>query len=122
MFGSCRLQEVAMILLSAVLPAASAAVAALRHGANVAAKPVAALLRILRHRREISKLAELDDHHLKDIGLTRTDVSGALAVSLLDDPSRVLCDIAGSGHSYASLAANLSVRRPVVITALVREV
>jgi uncharacterized protein YjiS (DUF1127 family) len=111
-----------MMLLSAVLPAVSATVAVLSRATLVAGKPVAALLRALRHRREITRLAGLDDHQLKDIGLTRTDVNGALAVSLLDDPSHVLCDIAGTGHSQVARAAQLGIGRPVVIRAMPKEV
>lgn len=110
-----------MIMLSAVLPAASAAVAALHRAALVVFKPVRAVSRALRHRREITRLAEFDDHQLKDIGLTRTDVNGALAVSMLDDPSHVLCGIAGASHGQAALAAGLSVRPPVAIRCLPKE-
>jgi uncharacterized protein YjiS (DUF1127 family) len=50
----------------------------------------AALARALRHRREIRALAELDDRTLKDIGLIRSDVSGALAEPFYRNPSVVL--------------------------------
>lgn len=103
-----------MILLSAILPAASNGVAAMRRTAIAVSKPVQRLLRALRHRREISRLAEFDEHALKDIGLSRTDVDGALAVSMLSDPSHVLCDIAGTSHGQAARAASLSVRHPMI--------
>jgi uncharacterized protein YjiS (DUF1127 family) len=110
-----------MILLSAVLPAASAALRALRRTAMLVAKPAGSVLRALRNRRDIMRLADLDEHQLKDLGLTRTDVHGALAVSLLDDPSSVLCDIAGASHGQAALAASPGVRRVVMIKALPKE-
>ena len=42
------------------------------------------------HRREILRLAELDERGLKDIGLVRSDIDGALATSWLKDPSAIL--------------------------------
>jgi uncharacterized protein YjiS (DUF1127 family) len=53
-------------------------------------RPIAGLVKALRHRREIKHLAEFDDRMLRDIGLTRSDVSSALAEPLLRNPSRVL--------------------------------
>ena len=44
----------------------------------------------LKHRREIKNLEEFDDRMLKDIGLTRGDVSSALDEPLLRNPSWVL--------------------------------
>ncbi len=49
-----------------------------------------AIARAMRHRREILGLAELDDRALKDIGLTRVEVAGALAEPFHKDPSRML--------------------------------
>ena len=51
---------------------------------------VLALVRALRHRGEVRQLAELDDRALKDIGLTRLDVLGALGEPMFKDPSTVL--------------------------------
>jgi uncharacterized protein YjiS (DUF1127 family) len=48
------------------------------------------LAKALRHRGEIRHLAEFDDRMLKDIGLTRSDVSYALSEPLLRNPSWVL--------------------------------
>ncbi|MBF9231786.1 DUF1127 domain-containing protein [Microvirga alba] len=48
------------------------------------------LARALRHRREIMNLAEFDDRMLKDIGLVRSDVEGALAEPIVRNPSSVL--------------------------------
>ena len=48
------------------------------------------IVRAIRHRREIRQLCAWDDSMLKDIGLTRSDVVGALSEPLLRDPSAVL--------------------------------
>lgn len=48
------------------------------------------LLRILRHRRDVRHLLEMDERALKDIGVTRSDVLGALAQPVGIDPSIVL--------------------------------
>jgi uncharacterized protein YjiS (DUF1127 family) len=98
-----------MFMLSAILPAATAAIAAAGRTTVVMSRKIGNVLRAWRHRREIMKLAGLDDHQLKDIGLSRTDVGGALAVSFLHDPSHVLCDIAGSGHGRLAWAINRDV-------------
>lgn len=49
-----------------------------------------ALVKALLHRRQVLRLSELDERALKDIGLVRSDVEGALAISWLDDPSAIL--------------------------------
>ena len=54
------------------------------------ARALAGLTRALRHRSEIRHLAEFDDRMLKDIGLTRGDVSSALSEPLIRNPSWVL--------------------------------
>jgi uncharacterized protein YjiS (DUF1127 family) len=42
----------------------------------------------MRNRREISRLDELDDNQLKDIGLTRHDIQSALVTStFFEDPT-----------------------------------
>lgn len=110
-----------MIILSSVLPLASSALRLMREAAAAVVAPVVSLGRALQHRREITALAELDDHALKDIGLTRTDVHGALAVSVREDPSHVLKDIAGAGHGQAVRAAGLGVRRAAVMECCPRE-
>lgn len=51
-----------------------------------------AVLRAWTHRREVAKLAECDDRMLKDIGLTRSEVTGALAGDWLRDPSLTLAE------------------------------
>jgi uncharacterized protein YjiS (DUF1127 family) len=112
-----------MLILSSVLPVIRAAFSPAR---VVIATVVAAGLRVARalhNRRQVTQLTHLDAHQLKDIGLTRTDVRGALEVSLFDDPSRVLADIAGAGHGAARLSQGTPVaRQPVsLITPQPRE-
>ncbi len=58
--------------------------------AIVPVRAVQAITRKLRHRAEVRALAELSDHQLKDVGLTRTEVTGALAGGWLGDPSLML--------------------------------
>jgi uncharacterized protein YjiS (DUF1127 family) len=48
----------------------------------------ASLWRAVRNRNQITGLAELDDHQLSDIGLTRGDLRSALLTStFFEDPS-----------------------------------
>ena len=42
------------------------------------------------HRQEVKLLAELDERVLKDIGLSRSDVDGALSEPFYRDPTTVL--------------------------------
>jgi uncharacterized protein YjiS (DUF1127 family) len=51
---------------------------------------VGAFVRARRNRRTITELAEYDDRTLKDIGLSRSAVEGALAVGFGEDPSALL--------------------------------
>jgi len=51
---------------------------------------VTSLVKALTHRRAVMRLSELDERGLKDIGLVRSDVEGALASSWLNDPSSIL--------------------------------
>ena len=48
------------------------------------------LMKANANRRQIKLLAEFDDRVLKDIGLLRSDVDGALAEPFYRDPTRVL--------------------------------
>ncbi len=65
---------------------------ALRATAARAVRPVAGFARKLANRRAVTRLGELDERALKDIGLTRVEVLGALAAPLTEDPSRILAE------------------------------
>lgn len=54
------------------------------------ARALTNLVRALQHRREVKHLAEFDDRMLKDIGLTRGDVTSALDEPFTRNPSWVL--------------------------------
>lgn len=57
---------------------------------RAAGRRVAMTVRAAIHRSEIRQMLELDDRQLKDIGLVRNDVLGALAQPIVRDPSIVL--------------------------------
>jgi uncharacterized protein YjiS (DUF1127 family) len=59
-------------------------------GLGHAFRAIVAVLRAINHRRDVGRLLEMDERALKDIGLTRSDVHGALAVRITRDPSTVL--------------------------------
>ncbi|WP_186418698.1 DUF1127 domain-containing protein [Bosea sp. CS1GBMeth4] len=76
--------------------------------------------RALLHRREVMRLSELDERGLKDIGLVRSDIEGALSVSWLSDPSSVLEARSAQQRSAAAGRREAGLRRPVVIQAAPR--
>jgi uncharacterized protein YjiS (DUF1127 family) len=53
-------------------------------------RQLGSLLTALEHRREVKALTELDERTLKDIGLSRSDVEGALSEPFFRNPSLVL--------------------------------
>jgi uncharacterized protein YjiS (DUF1127 family) len=63
------------------------------------AKAVSAYWRNRRNRRSVAQLLEMDDYVLKDIGITRYDVTAALAGSPKDDPSERLKQLAAERRS-----------------------
>ncbi|WP_291976082.1 DUF1127 domain-containing protein [Chelatococcus sp.] len=58
----------------------------------VVAFRIARTARALRHRREVWQLTEFDERALHDIGLSRSDVAGALSQPLHSDPSVILAE------------------------------
>jgi len=53
------------------------------------------LVRALRHRRAATRLVDLDDALLMDIGLTRAELNGIMRNTRFDeDPTRLLSDAA----------------------------
>ena len=80
-----------MITILSVLSVAPKGVAvAASRIARAAGRRVAAMVQATTHRSEIRRLLEMDDRQLKDIGLLRNDVLGALAQPIVRDPSIVL--------------------------------
>jgi uncharacterized protein YjiS (DUF1127 family) len=77
-------------------------------------RSLVSLAKALRHRREIRHLAEFDDRMLKDIGLTRSDVSCALSEPLLRNPSWVLVRSAERHSRGERLDHSSRPLRPVV--------
>ncbi len=74
---------------------------ALRAAGQVSAG-LTSLVKALIHRRAVMRLSELDERGLKDIGLVRSDVEGALASSWLSDPSSILASRSASRSCVAS--------------------
>jgi uncharacterized protein YjiS (DUF1127 family) len=68
----------------------------------------------IKDRREVMNLAEFDDRMLKDIGLTRSDVEGALAEPLVRNPSLVLVRCANRHGRGERLVVPGRATRPVV--------
>ncbi|SMD16783.1 DUF1127 domain-containing protein [Rhizobium sp. RU36D] len=55
---------------------------------TVLVNSVATAWRVAKNRRAINRLRDLDDAHLKDIGLSRSEVDGILRTTALhEDPS-----------------------------------
>lgn len=92
-----------MLVMTFVTKSLSSVSAGVVRAAATGIKPVTSLVKAIVHRREVLRLAELDDRGLKDIGLVRSDVEGALATSWLRDPSSVL---AARSQDRAEVAAN----------------
>ncbi|MCU4179106.1 DUF1127 domain-containing protein [Bosea sp. BH3] len=79
-----------MLLMTVAAKSLSSVSAGATRVAVVGSRRIIRLTRALIHRREVMFLGELDERGLKDIGLVRSDIAGALATSWLDDPSTVL--------------------------------
>ncbi len=57
---------------------------------RTALRQVGLFAKAVRHRREVRNLAELDERILKDMGLSRSEVDGALAEPFYRNPTTVL--------------------------------
>jgi uncharacterized protein YjiS (DUF1127 family) len=68
----------------------------------------------LAHRREVRYLAELDDRALKDIGLLRSDIDGALSEPLFRNPSVLLVRSAERRARIEPISVESKYVRPVV--------
>ncbi len=64
------------------------------------------LVRRLRNRRDARRLAELDVHMLKDIGLTRSDLRDAYSEPLWRDPTDMLARRAAERQGKSAYATN----------------
>jgi len=73
---------VALGALAGVLIAATAAVA----------RRFKALVRARRNRRDANVLAGLDQHMLRDIGISRSDLNDAISSPFWEDPTELLCN------------------------------
>jgi hypothetical protein len=66
------------------------------------------------HRREVMHLAELDERILKDIGLSRSDVDGALSEPLFRNPSLLLVRSTERLSKAQAISADHRPLRPTV--------
>ncbi|MCO5092324.1 DUF1127 domain-containing protein [Bosea sp. (in: a-proteobacteria)] len=99
-----------MLLMTIAAKSLSSVSAGATRAAAVGTAGIRQVARALIHRREVMRLAELDERGLKDIGLVRSDVDGALATSWLGDPSSVLAQRAGSAASIAAARRDHALR------------
>jgi hypothetical protein len=96
-------QEAVMLIMTfATKPIATVSVVATRIVTR-GFTGVISFVKAIVHRREILHLTELDERGLKDIGLVRSDVEGALATSWLRDPSAVLAARSSAASQVASV-------------------
>ena len=92
-----------MLLMTITAKSLSSVSAGVTRVATIGVNGTIQLVRALVHRREVMRLsAELDERGLKDIGLVRSDIDGALAASWLDDPSTVLAERSRSSSNLAA--------------------
>lgn len=87
-----------------------------RKAAAQAVRGVKHVATVWRHRREVARLTELSAHELKDIGLVRSDVLGALEGRWLDDPSMALTARSATIHGNAAARREGSLRPAVSVT------
>jgi len=71
---------------------------------------VKAVLRAITHRREVHQLLDLDERALRDIGLLRSDVIGALDQPWIKDPSAILLVRSVERRSRLRMLANAAGR------------
>ncbi|RCS24638.1 DUF1127 domain-containing protein [Phyllobacterium salinisoli] len=76
------------------LPAATGFAATMTQTITRAFNMVVKFFVVRRNRAAILHLGDLDDHMLKDIGVSRSDLHAVLGYSYLDDPSSALGELA----------------------------
>lgn len=92
-----------MLLMTIAAKSLSSVSAGVTRVATIGINGTIQLVRALAHRREVMRLsAELDERGLKDLGLVRSDIDGALATSWLEDPSAVLAERSRSSSDLAA--------------------
>ncbi|KRB49834.1 hypothetical protein ASE04_14605 [Rhizobium sp. Root708] len=68
---------------------------------------LASVVRAFRNRMEVNRLHDLDDNQLKDIGLSRADLTSAFRAStFFEDPSDDLARVARNRGRNALLRTN----------------
>lgn len=72
---------------ASLAPAATQRVSLLRTVALSVARSVTSMFRFWSYRRSMTELVTLDDHMLKDIGITRGDVRQGILQPYSDDPT-----------------------------------
>ena len=102
-----------MLLMTFATKSLSSVSAGATRVAALAITPVVTLVKALIHRREVLRLGELDERSLKDIGLVRSDLDGALAVSWLADPSVILAERSSARSGVAATRREAGLQRPV---------
>lgn len=96
-----------MLLASFIISPVSALLRGTRTTVAQVTRGVKHVATVVRHRRDVARLTELSAHELKDIGLVRADVIGALEGNWLDDPSRALTARSDSMHDVATARRDL---------------
>jgi uncharacterized protein YjiS (DUF1127 family) len=91
-----------MLLMTFATKSLSSVSAGVTRVAAFSINPFVSLAKALIHRREVLRLGELDERSLKDIGLVRSDLDGALAVSWLSDPTLVLAERSATRSGVAT--------------------
>jgi uncharacterized protein YjiS (DUF1127 family) len=111
-----------MLLMTIAAKSLSSVSAGVRRVATIGFVGTIQLVRALAHRREVMRLsAELDERGLKDIGLVRSDIDGALAASWLDDPSAVLAERSRSSSDLAAARREHALRHAGSSTMLTKK-
>jgi uncharacterized protein YjiS (DUF1127 family) len=106
-------QEAVMLIMTYAAKSLSALGGSVTRAATRTVTGVKNLIRAWVHRREVMQLGELDERGLKDIGLVRSDVEGALATSWLRDPSAVLSARSAQQQSAAARRREVGLRQAV---------
>jgi uncharacterized protein YjiS (DUF1127 family) len=103
-------EEGAMLFMTIVAKSLSSAPAVIVRAAGTVVTQLTGFGRAMLHRREVMRLGELDERELKDIGLVRSDLNGALASSWLTDPSAILAARSRAGADVANARRQQAVR------------